>query len=89
MSELFSLSNKAAIVTGGTGVLGGAIARGLAAAGATVAFSTGHSVGNKRIDVVSAPVANVVKARLTVSEYVGATLTITRFAVYPPCPAAH
>jgi alpha-L-fucosidase len=59
------------------------------AAGATVAFSTGHSVGNKRIDVVSAPVANVVKARLTVSEYVGATLTITRFAVYPPCPAAH
>jgi len=36
MNELFSLKNKAAIVTGGTGVLGGAIAHGLAAAGATV-----------------------------------------------------
>ena len=36
MNELFSLENKMAIVTGGTGVLGGAIAHGLAAAGATV-----------------------------------------------------
>ncbi len=36
MSELFSLNGKVAIVTGGTGVLGGAIARGLAAAGARV-----------------------------------------------------
>jgi len=36
MNELFSLENRAAIVTGGTGVLGGAIARGFAAAGATV-----------------------------------------------------
>src|SRR5687768_12516729 len=34
--ELFSLSGKVAVVTGGTGVLGGAIARGLAAAGAVV-----------------------------------------------------
>src|SRR6188768_1766158 len=32
----FSLENKVAIVTGGTGVLGGALARGLAAAGARV-----------------------------------------------------
>src|SRR5438067_2440778 len=32
----FSLAGKAAIVTGGTGVLGGALARGLAAAGARV-----------------------------------------------------
>lgn len=35
-AELFSLNNKVAIVTGGTGVLGGAMARGLAAAGAKV-----------------------------------------------------
>lgn len=35
-AELFSLQGKVAIVTGGTGVLGGAIARGLAAAGAQV-----------------------------------------------------
>jgi NAD(P)-dependent dehydrogenase (short-subunit alcohol dehydrogenase family) len=38
MSELtlFDLTGKAAVVTGGTGVLGGAMARGLAAAGAAV-----------------------------------------------------
>ena len=35
-APLFSLEGKVAIVTGGTGVLGGAIARGLAAAGASV-----------------------------------------------------
>jgi len=35
-SQLFSLEHKVAIVTGGTGVLGGAMARGLAAAGAAV-----------------------------------------------------
>jgi NAD(P)-dependent dehydrogenase (short-subunit alcohol dehydrogenase family) len=34
--ESFSLAGKSAIVTGGTGVLGGALARGLAAAGARV-----------------------------------------------------
>lgn len=34
---LFDLSGKVAVVTGGTGVLGGAMARGLAAAGARVA----------------------------------------------------
>src|SRR5688572_4923668 len=34
--ELFSLAGKVAVVTGGTGVLGGALARGLAAAGAVV-----------------------------------------------------
>ncbi len=36
LSELFSLDNQVAIVTGGTGVLGGAMARGLARAGAKV-----------------------------------------------------
>ena len=36
MDSLFSLADKVAVVTGGTGVLGGAMARGLAAAGATV-----------------------------------------------------
>ena len=36
MAPQFSLGGKTAIVTGGTGVLGGAIARGLAAAGAQV-----------------------------------------------------
>lgn len=36
LSKLFSLEGKVAIITGGTGVLGGAMARGLAAAGAKV-----------------------------------------------------
>ncbi len=36
LSELFSLEGRVAIVTGGTGVLGGAMARGLAKAGARV-----------------------------------------------------
>lgn len=36
LNELFSLQGKVAIVTGGTGVLGGAMAQGLAAAGAKV-----------------------------------------------------
>ena len=34
LSELFSLEGQVAIVTGGTGVLGGEMARGLARAGA-------------------------------------------------------
>lgn len=37
-NEQFSLEGKVAVVTGGTGVLGGAMARGLAAAGARVAI---------------------------------------------------
>ncbi len=36
MMKLFSLEGKVAVVTGGTGVLGGAMVRGLAQAGATV-----------------------------------------------------
>lgn len=38
MDQLFSLSNKTAVVTGGTGVLGTAMVKGLAAAGASVAI---------------------------------------------------
>jgi NAD(P)-dependent dehydrogenase (short-subunit alcohol dehydrogenase family) len=37
LHKLFSLEGKVAVVTGGTGVLGGAIARGLALAGAKIA----------------------------------------------------
>src|SRR5689334_4261587 len=38
INQLFSLENQVAIVTGGTGVLGGAMAAGLARAGAKVAI---------------------------------------------------
>jgi len=38
LTDLFSLKDRVAIVTGGTGVLGGAMAAGLAAAGAKVAI---------------------------------------------------
>jgi NAD(P)-dependent dehydrogenase (short-subunit alcohol dehydrogenase family) len=50
-ATLFSLENKVAIVTGGTGVLGGAIAHGLAAAGAKVGI-LGRRV-EKATDVVA------------------------------------
>lgn len=43
VQDLFSLSGKVAVVTGGTGVLGGAMARGLAQGGAKVAI-----VGRRR-----------------------------------------
>lgn len=43
LQELFSLEGKVAVVTGGTGVLGGAMAQGLARAGARVAV-----VGRRR-----------------------------------------
>ena len=36
VEELFGLSGQVAVVIGGTGVLGGALAQGLAQAGATV-----------------------------------------------------
>ncbi len=38
LNQLFSLKDRVAIVTGSTGVLGGAMAHGLAAAGAKVAI---------------------------------------------------
>ena len=54
---------------------------------AAIPFSVGHSVGNKRIDVGKVA-TGIVKARLTIHSHVGATVDITRFAVYSPCPSA-
>ncbi len=55
-NEQFSLEGKVAVVTGGTGVLGGAMARGLAAAGARVAIL------GRREDVARAVADEIVAA---------------------------
>jgi NAD(P)-dependent dehydrogenase (short-subunit alcohol dehydrogenase family) len=53
-TELFSLKGKTAVVIGGTGELCGAIAEGLAAAGATVALVGRDAVkAQKRLDKIS------------------------------------
>lgn len=56
LQELFSLQGKVAVVTGGTGVLGGAMARGLAAAGAQVGILGRRAGRAKQVaeDIVSA-----------------------------------
>ena len=51
--EMFNLSGKVAVVTGGGGALGGAIAKGFASAGARVAI-TGFS--SDRADAVAAEI---------------------------------
>ena len=56
LQTLFSLKDKVAIVTGGTGVLGGAIAHGLAAAGARVVILGRRA--EKAAEVTAAIMAN-------------------------------
>jgi len=54
-SELFSLAGKTAVVIGGTGVLGGAMAEGLAGSGASVAVvGRSEKRGNQRVAAVEA-----------------------------------
>jgi len=55
LQNLFSLSGKTAVVVGGTGVLGGAIADGLAQAGAFVVVAgRGADRGVARVDAIKA-----------------------------------
>ena len=55
LEKLFGLSGKMAVVVGGTGVLGGAIAEGLAAAGAFVVVAgRGADRGAARLDAIRA-----------------------------------
>jgi NAD(P)-dependent dehydrogenase (short-subunit alcohol dehydrogenase family) len=82
VSELFGLEEKVAVVTGASGVLGGAIARGLASAGARVgllarrrerldalARSLGESAIALEADVLDA--AQLERARATVLDHWG------------------
>ena len=53
MSDLFDLSTEVAVVIGATGVLGGALAEGLAAAGASVAvLGRNEERGRGRVDTI-------------------------------------
>jgi NAD(P)-dependent dehydrogenase (short-subunit alcohol dehydrogenase family) len=53
MSDLFDLSSEIAVVIGGTGVLGGALAEGLAAAGASVAvLGRNKERGGERVNAI-------------------------------------
>ena len=53
MSDLFDLSSEIAVVIGATGVLGGALAEGLAAAGASVAVvGRNEERGRARVDAI-------------------------------------
>jgi NAD(P)-dependent dehydrogenase (short-subunit alcohol dehydrogenase family) len=53
MSDLFDLSSEVAVVIGATGVLGGALAEGLAAAGASVAVvGRNEERGRARVDAI-------------------------------------
>jgi NAD(P)-dependent dehydrogenase (short-subunit alcohol dehydrogenase family) len=48
IQELFDLSGKVALITGGTGHLGGAMARALAEAGATVVLTSRDAAKARR-----------------------------------------
>ncbi len=54
LDELFGLSGQVAVVIGGTGVLGGSLAEGIARAGAQVVVAGGHAVrGQARVDAIA------------------------------------
>ena len=54
-TNIFSLKNKVIVVTGGTGILGGAFVKGIAnAGGAVVILGRNSTVGNERADEINA-----------------------------------
>src|SRR5215471_13147234 len=81
LDKLFSLSGQVAVVIGGTGVLGGALAEGIAQAGATtIVAGRGADRGRERVESIQKlggkahylPVD--VTQRSSIDELLGATL---------------
>jgi NAD(P)-dependent dehydrogenase (short-subunit alcohol dehydrogenase family) len=63
LENLFGLAGRTAVVVGGTGVLGGALAEGLARAGAFVVVAgRGADRGEARVDAIKAAGGNVTRA---------------------------
>ncbi|MCE9608385.1 MAG: SDR family oxidoreductase [Planctomycetia bacterium] len=69
LENLFSLSGQVAVVTGGTGVLGGALCEGIAKAGATVVVAgQGKERGEARVEAIRAAGGKAVFHPLNVAE---------------------
>lgn len=69
LERLFSLDGQVAIVTGGTGVLGGALCEGIAKAGATVVVAgNGKERGDARVEAIRAAGGKAVFRPLNVGE---------------------
>jgi NAD(P)-dependent dehydrogenase (short-subunit alcohol dehydrogenase family) len=66
----FTLQNKTALITGGTGVLGSAMAKGLAAAGATVAI-LGRKSGQALVDEIKKVGGNAISVQADVLQKEG------------------
>lgn len=69
LEQLFSLAGQVAVVTGGTGVLGGALCEGIAKAGATVVVAgNGRERGEARVEAIKAAGGKAVFHPLNVGE---------------------
>jgi NAD(P)-dependent dehydrogenase (short-subunit alcohol dehydrogenase family) len=69
LDELFGLEGQVAVVIGGTGVLGGALAEGIAKAGATVVVAGSHAErGAERVKEIEAAGGRAIYLPVNVSE---------------------
>jgi NAD(P)-dependent dehydrogenase (short-subunit alcohol dehydrogenase family) len=69
LEDLFGLTGQVAVVIGGTGVLGGALAEGIAGAGAAVVVAGGNAKrGQARVDRITKAGAKAIYLPVNVSE---------------------